>query len=129
MCIHLFLYVLMYGSPVFCHRFWAAVRIFFISNSLHVVICCNALTSRELERDELGCQLVTQISWRESYIWSQPNLGKDNKIMIYLLRDEFNTQLVTLHISETQYVMFGCDEWWVFRKIMLRWLLCLLLIV
>lgn len=30
--------------------------------------------------------------------------------MIYLLRDEFNTQLVTLHISEIQYVMFGCDE-------------------
>lgn len=30
--------------------------------------------------------------------------------MIYLLRDEFNTQLVTLLIYETQYVMFGCDE-------------------
>ena len=37
-------------------------------------------------------------------------LGKDNKIMIYLLRDELKTQLVTLHISETQYVMFGYDE-------------------
>ncbi len=30
--------------------------------------------------------------------------------MIYLLRDELKTQLVTLHICETQYVMFGCDE-------------------
>lgn len=30
--------------------------------------------------------------------------------MIYLLRDEFNTQLVTLHIFEIQYVMFGYDE-------------------
>lgn len=30
--------------------------------------------------------------------------------MIYLLRDELKTQLVTLHISETQYVMFGYDE-------------------
>lgn len=30
--------------------------------------------------------------------------------MIYLLRDELKTQLVTLLIDETQYVMFGYDE-------------------
>ncbi len=30
--------------------------------------------------------------------------------MIYLLRDELKTQFVTLHIYETQYVMFGYDE-------------------
>ena len=67
MCIHLFCMFLCMAF-LFCHRFWAAVRIFFISNSLHVAICCNVLTNRELECDELGCQLVTQISLRESYI-------------------------------------------------------------